>query len=119
MPLLRARVHGYGDETATLSMHRDGIIKLPPPTRVSPRAKPIVFGVDTEPHKLPVPETLDEVRPLQVHTVVSGTKQGKLWNEFVARYHYLVFARKPSFYGNVFSRFEVQLNVFNANLAEF
>ena len=83
---------GLKDMTARvtmLSMHRDGIIKLPPPTRVSPRAKPIVFGADTEPHKLPVPETLDEVRPLQVHTVVSGTRQGKLWNEFVARYHYL------------------------------
>ena len=35
------------------------------------------------------PTTLDEVRPLYLRTVVRGTREGKLWNEFVARYHYL------------------------------
>ena len=27
--------------------------------------------------------------PLEIRTVVRGTREGKLWNEFVARYHYL------------------------------
>ncbi len=33
--------------------------------------------------------TLDEVRPLDMRIVVRNTREGKLWNEFVARYHYL------------------------------
>ena len=32
---------------------------------------------------------LDEVRPLDLRPVVRGTRESKLWNEFVARYHYL------------------------------
>ena len=34
-------------------------------------------------------EALDEVRPLEMRIVVRNTREGKLWNEFVARYHYL------------------------------
>ena len=37
----------------------------------------------------PAPTTLDEVRPLDLRPVVRETREGKLWNEFVARYHYL------------------------------
>ena len=37
----------------------------------------------------PAPPTRDEVRPFDLHPVVLGTRKGKLWNEFVARYHYL------------------------------
>ena len=36
-----------------------------------------------------VPTTLDEVRPLDLRPVMRGTRESKLWNEFVARYHYL------------------------------
>ena len=72
-----------------LAMHRDGIITLPPPQRKHNRAGPIVFGQDTEPPLFPTPATLDEARPLQVRMVVGGNREGKLWNEFVARYHYL------------------------------
>ena len=38
---------------------------------------------------MPAPTTLDEVRPLDLRTVVRGSREGKLWNEFVARHHYL------------------------------
>ena len=72
-----------------LAMHRDGVIALPPPTGRQGRPKPIVFGPETEPALFPAPTTLDEVRPLDFRTVVRGTREGKLWNEFVARYHYL------------------------------
>ena len=72
-----------------LAMHRDGVITLPPPRGRQGRPKPIVFGPDTEPPLFPPPTTLDEVRPLEMRIVVRGTREGSLWNEFVARYHYL------------------------------
>ena len=72
-----------------LAMHKDGLIALPPPKWRQNRPRPIVFGPDTEPPLFPPPTTLDEVRPLDLRTVVRGTRAGKLWNEFVARHHYL------------------------------
>ena len=72
-----------------LAMHKDGLITLPPPRRGRGRPKPIVFGPDTEPPLFPAPSTLDDVRPLDLRTVVRGTREGKLWNACVARYHYL------------------------------
>ena len=72
-----------------LAMHRDGVITLPPPRGRQGRPKPIVFGPDTEPPLFPPPTTLDEIRPLEMRIVVRGTREGSLWNEFVARYHYL------------------------------
>ena len=72
-----------------LAMHRDGRIELPPPKWRQNRPAPIVFGPDTEPRLIPAPTTLDEVRPLELRTAVRYTREGKLWNEYVARYHYL------------------------------
>ena len=72
-----------------LAMHRDGVIELPAPTRRKHRPRPIVFEPDTEPPLFPAPTALDETRPLDFRTVVRGTREGRLWNEFVARYHYL------------------------------
>ena len=76
-------------KVSMLAMHRDGVIVLPPPRGRHRRPKSIVFGPDTEPPLFPAPTTLDDVRPLDFRTVVRGTRAGKLWNEFVARYHYL------------------------------
>ena len=53
------------------------------------RPRPIVFGPETEPPLFPAPTSLDQVRPLDLRSVVRGTGEGRLWNEFVARYHYL------------------------------
>ena len=72
-----------------LAMHRDGRIELPPPKWGQNRPGPIVFGPDTEPPLLPPPTTLEAVRPLTMRTVVRGDREGKLWNKYVARYHYL------------------------------
>ena len=74
---------------AMLAMHRDGLIALPAPQGRQNRPGPIVFGPDTEAPLFPGPTTLDEVRPLDLRPVVRGTRESKLWNEFVARYHYL------------------------------
>ena len=70
-------------------MHRDGLIALPEPQGRQNRTGPIVFGPDTEPPLFPAPTTLDEVCPLDLRPGVRGTREGKLWNEFVARHHYL------------------------------
>ena len=75
-----------------LAMHKDGLIALPAPKWRQNRPKPIVFGPETEPPLFPAPATLDEVRPLDLRTVARGTQEGKLWNEFVARYHYLGYS---------------------------
>ena len=72
-----------------LAMHKDGLIALPPPKWPRPPAQPIVFGPDTEPPPHPAPTTLDEIRPLSLRTLVRYTSEGKRWNEFIARYHYV------------------------------
>ena len=73
---------------AMLAMHRDGLIALPAPQGRQNRPRPIVFGPDTEAPLFPAPTTLDKVRPLDLRPVVRGTRESKLWNEFVARCHY-------------------------------
>ena len=67
----------------------DGLIALPPPKWRQNRPGPIVFGPEIEPPLIPAPATLDEVHPLDLRLVVRDTREGKRWNEFVARYHYL------------------------------
>ena len=61
-----------------LAMHRDGLIVLPPPKWRQSRPGPIVFGQDTEPPLFPPPTTLDEIRPLELRTVVAGTRNPPL-----------------------------------------
>ena len=72
-----------------LAMHKDGLIVLPPPKWPRPPRRPMVFGPDTEPPSHPAPTSLDAVRPLDLRPAVRYSREGKLWNEFVARYHYL------------------------------
>ena len=77
------------DRVTMLATHRDSVIALSPPLGRRGRPRPVVFGPDTEASLLPAPTTLDEVPPLDSRPVVRGTRGGKRWNEFVARYHYL------------------------------
>ena len=49
----------------------------------------MVFGSDTKPPAHPAPTSLDAVRPLDLRAAVRYTNEGRLWNEFVARYNYL------------------------------
>ena len=72
-----------------LKMHRDGIITLPPPQRVRSPPRPPSFGPETEPPASP-PLTLEAARPLRLVKVTgAGRRASRLWNEFIARYHYL------------------------------
>ena len=76
-----------------LAMHRDGLIELPPPSWKPTPPGPIVFGPETEPPLFPAATRLDDLQPLQVRTVVRGTRDSALWNQFIARYHYLGYTR--------------------------
>ena len=68
---------------------RHGRIELPPPKWAQNRPGPIMFGPDTEPPLIPPPTAVLEVRPIELHAAVRYSRGGKLWNEYVARYHYL------------------------------
>ena len=46
-------------------------------------------GPHTGPPLIPPPTALDEVRPVELRAAVRYSREGKLWNEYVARYHYL------------------------------
>ena len=76
-----------------LAMHRDGLIVLPAPRKGHVRPVKIAIGPETDPPEDPAPATLDEVRPLGLKTVVGNTHESRLWNGFVARYHYLGYRR--------------------------
>ena len=83
---------GLKDMTARvvmLAMHRDRRIELPPPKWPRPARRPVTFGPDTEPPPVPPPTALAEVRPVELRMAVGYSREGKLWNEHVARYHYL------------------------------
>ena len=77
------------DEFGLVAMHRDRRIELPPPKWTRNRPGPIVFGPDTGQPLIPPPTTLDEVRPVELRTAMRYSREGKLWKEYVARYHYL------------------------------
>ena len=72
-----------------LAMHKNGLIVLPSPKWPRPPRRPMVFGPDTKPSAEPAPTSLDAVRPLDLRPAVRYSRESKLWNEFVARYHYL------------------------------
>ena len=68
-----------------LRMHRDGIIVLPPPRRAPVVRRPLVPGPATDRPLFPTPERLADVQPVAVEPV-RNAGEGRLWNEFVARY---------------------------------
>ena len=74
---------------ALLRMHREGVIALPPARKRPGPRKPIAPSPETDPPSLFEPPTsLEAVRPLCIEPVASRA-EGRLWNAFVARYHYL------------------------------
>ena len=74
---------------ALLRMHREGVITLPPARKRPGPRKPIAPSPETGPPLLFEPPTsLEAVRPLCIEPVTSRS-EGRLWNAFVDRYHYL------------------------------
>ncbi len=79
---------------AMLRMHADGLIALPPPRH---RVRRPTSHTHTHPATDPGPPLTDPVHqlgPLELH-LVAGRTESYLWNEYIARYHYLGYRPLP------------------------
>jgi hypothetical protein len=77
---------------AMLRMHEDGLLTLPPPTRIKQPGRKIAFTSATDP-QAPVSVSVDLLPPLHLLLVTRATTA--LWNEYIARYHYLGYTPLP------------------------
>lgn len=77
---------------AMLRMHEDGLIRLPPPRNKKHPVRKIEFTPATGPQKqiLAQVDLIPELRFL----IVNGSNSA-LWNEYIARYHYLGYTPLP------------------------
>ncbi|NOX34352.1 MAG: DUF4338 domain-containing protein [Deltaproteobacteria bacterium] len=77
---------------AMLRMHKNGIIVLPPSTRIKRPVRIIEFTPATEPQS-PVLKSVDRLPPLHFRMV--NKTNSALWNEYIERYHYLGYTPLP------------------------
>ncbi|MCP4757324.1 MAG: DUF4338 domain-containing protein, partial [Proteobacteria bacterium] len=77
---------------AMLRMDRDGLIRLPPPTRAKAPARRIEFTSATDPQN-PVTCPVGRLPQLRLRIVTKATSS--LWNEYIERYHYLGYSPLP------------------------
>jgi hypothetical protein len=74
---------------ALLRMQADGLITLPPSQMAgSTRRKPHFAPTAATDPQQPLLQPVHELGPLRLHPV-AGTAVSRLWNEYIARYHYL------------------------------
>ena len=84
------RIRAMMARLTMLAMHRDGIITLPPPRQAPRRLRKPEPCRETDPPQAPVPETLEAVRPIRLVCITGADrKASRVWNGFVARWHYL------------------------------
>ena len=78
---------------AMIRMQRDGLINLPPPTRRAPTQYRVVISPQSD----PMPDIYCVVNSLVDLRIepVNGQKSLRLWNQFIARYHYLGYRMLP------------------------
>ena len=73
---------------ALMRMHAHGLIELPPSQIPQPRRRPqFLASVATEPQP-PLTDPVHALPPLRLQQVTAGASS-RLWNEYIARYHYL------------------------------
>jgi hypothetical protein len=77
---------------AMLRMHEHGLIRLPPPRRTKPPARPFTATPATDPRK-PITQPVHQLGSLRVSTVEKN--HSLLWNEYIERYHYLGYHPLP------------------------
>ena len=77
---------------ALLRMQADGLIRLPPSQIPQPRRPPQFLASAATDAQPPVLEPVHALPPLRLEQV-AGTRNSRLWNEYVARYHYLGYTR--------------------------
>jgi hypothetical protein len=72
---------------AMLRMQADGLITLPP-SKMGPRKRATCVITDATDAQSPFEQSVHELPKLRLHQV-SGAANSRLWNEYIARYHYL------------------------------
>lgn len=75
---------------ALLRMQRDGLIVLPAPRTTNANGKPYTRRSPAAEPKLPLVVPARAFRALELQ-LVGSRQESALWNEYVARYHYLGF----------------------------
>ena len=88
---------------AMLRMHRGGLIVLPPPRNRPRTMRPPPPSPATEPPLFPPPAHLGEVRPVRVEPIADAV-EGRCWNAFVERHHYLGYTPLPGAQLRYFAR---------------
>ena len=73
---------------ALLRMQADGLIHLPPSQIPNPRRRPQFLPSPATEAQPPLLAPVHELPPLTLQPVTAGCTSG-LWNEYIARYHYL------------------------------
>jgi hypothetical protein len=73
---------------ALTRMHADGLIMLPPSQMASTRRRPYFPPTTATDAQTPLQQPVHELGTLTLRRV-TGTPASRLWNEYVARYHYL------------------------------
>ena len=69
-------------------MHADGLITLAPSQIPNARRRPHFAPTQASDPQTPLAQPVHELGPLTLHPV-TGTVASRLWNEYIARYHYL------------------------------
>jgi len=77
---------------ALLRMQSDGLITLPPSRRTGLRRKPHFPPTASTDPQSPVKQPVHELKALVLQRVSTSTNS-RLWNEYIARYHYLGYAQ--------------------------
>lgn len=77
---------------AMLRMHEDGLIILPPPTKIKRPLKKIKFTSATQ-QQNPVLSPINLLPQLRFEMVTKANSA--LWNEYIERYHYLGYTPLP------------------------
>ena len=77
---------------AMLRMQADGLIRLPPPRTVNKRKFQATVTCATEPQFI-IQAPVHQLGELQLELVTS--KNSRLWNEYIQRYHYLGYTPLP------------------------
>jgi Domain of unknown function (DUF4338) len=73
---------------ALLRMQADGLIHLPPSQIPNPRRRPQFLPSAATEAQPPLLAPVHELPPLTLQLVTAG-RTSRLWNEYIARYHYL------------------------------
>lgn len=77
---------------ALLRMQADGLLQLPPSQIPRPRRRPQVLPTAATDPQLELLHPVHELPALRLQQVSAGSTS-RLWNEYIARYHYLGFTR--------------------------